>query len=110
MNPANSNGLVMTPAERYDVIFDFRRFAGRTLLMTNATPPGPVSTPAPPCRDLPADAVGVRARAEVSDGCHLCPAPFRGGMGTGGAAAGVIHPAAVPARQADMGSGPPAAT
>jgi spore coat protein A, manganese oxidase len=48
VNPARSNGLVMTPAERYDVICDFRRFAGRTLLMTNTTPPGPVSTPAPP--------------------------------------------------------------
>jgi len=30
------------------VICDFRRFAGRTVLMTNTTPPGPVSTPAPP--------------------------------------------------------------
>jgi FtsP/CotA-like multicopper oxidase with cupredoxin domain len=48
VNPAGSNGLVMTPAERYDVICDFRSFAGRTLLMTNTTPPGPVSTPAPP--------------------------------------------------------------
>jgi spore coat protein A, manganese oxidase len=48
VNPARSDGLVMTPAERYDVICDFRRFAGRTLLMTNTTPPGPVSTPAPP--------------------------------------------------------------
>ena len=48
VNPAGSSGLVMTPAERYDVICDFRGFAGQTLLMTNATPPGPVSTPAPP--------------------------------------------------------------
>jgi len=48
VNPARSTGLVMAPAERYDVICDFRRFAGRTLLMTNTTPPGPVSTPAPP--------------------------------------------------------------
>ena len=48
VNPARSNGLVMSPAERYDVICDFRRFAGRMLLMTNITPPSPVSTPAPP--------------------------------------------------------------
>jgi spore coat protein A, manganese oxidase len=48
VNPARAHGLVMTPAERYDVICDFRRFAGRTLLMTNTSPPGPVSTPAPP--------------------------------------------------------------
>ena len=48
VNPARAHGLVMTPAERYDVICDFRRFAGRTLLMTNTSPHGPVSTPAPP--------------------------------------------------------------
>lgn len=48
VNPAGTNGLVMAPAERFDVICDFRRFAGRTLLMTNTSPPSPVSTPAPP--------------------------------------------------------------
>ena len=48
VNPAASNGLVMTPAERYDVICDFRGFAGQTLLMKNTNPPNPVSTPAPP--------------------------------------------------------------
>jgi spore coat protein A, manganese oxidase len=48
VNPASSSGLVMTPAERYDVICDFRGFPGQTLLMTNTTPPDPVSTPAPP--------------------------------------------------------------
>src|SRR6516164_784731 len=48
VNPVSSSGLVMTPAERYDVICDFRGFAGQTLLMTNTTPPSPVSTPAPP--------------------------------------------------------------
>ena len=48
VNPASANGLVMTPAERYDVICDFRGFAGQTLLMTNTDPPPPVSTPAPP--------------------------------------------------------------
>jgi FtsP/CotA-like multicopper oxidase with cupredoxin domain len=48
VNPAPSSGLVMTPAERYDVICDFTNFAGQTLLMTNSTPPPPVSTPAPP--------------------------------------------------------------
>ena len=35
-------------AERFDVICDFRRFAGQTLLMKNTNPPnGVVSTPAP---------------------------------------------------------------
>lgn len=48
VNPARSKRLVMTPAERFDVICDFRGFAGRALLMTNSNPPEPVSTPAPP--------------------------------------------------------------
>ena len=48
VNPAGTKGLVMTPAERYDVICDFRGFAGQTLLMRNTDPPSPVSTPAPP--------------------------------------------------------------
>src|SRR5215470_4028192 len=49
VNPTpRTNGLVMTPAERFDVICDFRGFAGQTLLMKNGNPPnGVVSTPAP---------------------------------------------------------------
>lgn len=48
VNPADANALVMAPAERFDVICDFRGFAGQTLLMTNTNPPSPVFTPAPP--------------------------------------------------------------
>jgi FtsP/CotA-like multicopper oxidase with cupredoxin domain len=49
VNPTpGTNGIVMTPAERYDVICDFRGFAGQTLLMKNGNPPNSVvSTPAP---------------------------------------------------------------
>jgi FtsP/CotA-like multicopper oxidase with cupredoxin domain len=49
VNPTpGTNGVVMTPAERYDVICDFRAFAGQTLLMKNGNPPNSVvSTPAP---------------------------------------------------------------
>jgi spore coat protein A, manganese oxidase len=49
VNPAPvTNSLVMTSAERYDVICDFRGFAGQTLLMKNGNPPNSVvSTPAP---------------------------------------------------------------
>src|SRR6516165_564639 len=48
VNPAAAKSLVMTPAERYDVICDFRGFAGQTLLMQNGNPPtSVVSTPAP---------------------------------------------------------------
>lgn len=49
VNPTGAKSLVMTPAERYDVICDFRGFAGQTLLMKNTNPPNSVvSTPAPP--------------------------------------------------------------
>ena len=48
VNPAPVTGLVMTPAERLDVICDFRAFAGQTVFLHNSTPPSPVSTPAPP--------------------------------------------------------------
>lgn len=47
INPVTAKSLIMTPAERYDVIVDFRGFAGKTLLITNTNPPAPVSTPAP---------------------------------------------------------------
>jgi spore coat protein A, manganese oxidase len=48
LNPVGTNSLVMTPAERFDVIVDFRPFAGQTLFMNNTNPPsGVVSTPAP---------------------------------------------------------------
>jgi spore coat protein A, manganese oxidase len=48
VHPAGAHRLVMAPAERFDVICDFRRFADHRLLMTNTSPPSPVSTPAPP--------------------------------------------------------------
>jgi spore coat protein A, manganese oxidase len=48
VNPAPAESLVMAPAERFDVICDFRRFAGQTLFMTNTNPSPPVRTPAPP--------------------------------------------------------------
>jgi spore coat protein A, manganese oxidase len=67
VNPAGSSGLVMTPAERYDVICDFRRFAGQTLLMTNTTPPGPVSTPAPPL----AQVMQITVKHKASSGAPM---------------------------------------
>jgi spore coat protein A len=42
-----TNKLVMTPAERYDVLVDFTGLAGKTFNMTNNNPPAPISTPAP---------------------------------------------------------------
>jgi spore coat protein A, manganese oxidase len=45
--PVATNRLVMAPAERFDVICDFRGLAGKTLYIRNNNPPKPVSTPAP---------------------------------------------------------------
>jgi spore coat protein A, manganese oxidase len=45
--PVATNRLVMGPAERFDVICDFRGLAGKTLYIRNNNPPKPVSTPAP---------------------------------------------------------------
>jgi FtsP/CotA-like multicopper oxidase with cupredoxin domain len=48
LNPAATNSMVMAPAERFDVIYDFRSLAGQTLLMKNTNlPTGVASSPAP---------------------------------------------------------------
>jgi spore coat protein A, manganese oxidase len=45
--PVPVKNLVLAPAERADVIADFRPSPGQTLVMKNAPPPKPVVTPAP---------------------------------------------------------------
>jgi spore coat protein A len=45
--PVPVKNLVMGAAERADVIIDFAKFAGQTLVMKNHKPQSPVSTPAP---------------------------------------------------------------
>jgi spore coat protein A len=45
--PVPVNRLVLAPAERADVLLDFRPAAGQTLVMKNSKPPKPVATPAP---------------------------------------------------------------
>jgi FtsP/CotA-like multicopper oxidase with cupredoxin domain len=48
LKPTAANRLVMAPAERFDVICDFRQFAGQTLIMANNNlPSGVVSSPGP---------------------------------------------------------------
>jgi spore coat protein A len=46
--PVPVKNLVLAPAERADVIADFRPSPGQTLVIKNAAPPKPVVTPAPP--------------------------------------------------------------
>jgi spore coat protein A, manganese oxidase len=45
--PVRLHRLVLAPAERADILVDFRGLEGRTLELRNATPAAPVSTPAP---------------------------------------------------------------
>ena len=45
--PVRMKQLVLAPAERADILVDFRRFAGQTLVLKNHKPKAPVVTPAP---------------------------------------------------------------
>ncbi len=45
--PVPASRIVLAPAERADVLVDFTRFAGRTLVMKNHRAKSPVSNPAP---------------------------------------------------------------
>ena len=45
--PVPVNQMVLAPAERADVLVDFAKFAGNTLVMKNHRPQRPVSNPAP---------------------------------------------------------------
>jgi len=62
--PVRMNRLVLTPAERADVIVDFRGFEGRTLVLHNMTPAPPVSTPAPPLPTVMQIRVGTSVTAK----------------------------------------------
>jgi spore coat protein A len=59
--------LLMGPAERFDVIFDFSRFAGQTLVLTNkgAKKPFPKGTPPRPGVDGVVLQFRVRRRATI---------------------------------------------
>jgi spore coat protein A, manganese oxidase len=45
--PVLVDKLVLAPAERADVLVDFSRLSGQTLVLKNHKPPKPVATPAP---------------------------------------------------------------
>ena len=46
--PVRVSRLVLSPAERADVLVDFSKFAGQTLVLKNHNPKMPVVSPAPP--------------------------------------------------------------
>ena len=65
VNPALVTALVMTPAERYDVICDFRGFAGQSVFLQNSDPAAPVSTPAPSLQPVMRFDVGATAASSA---------------------------------------------
>src|SRR6266545_3306667 len=66
-NPAHVNKLVMGPAERFDVICDFRGFAGKTVYLKNTSPPAPVVTPAQSLNQV----MRIRVKSTASSGAPM---------------------------------------
>jgi spore coat protein A len=58
--PVSVSKMVLAPAERADVLVDFSRFAGQTLVVKNHRPESPVSTPAPSLEQVMQFRVGTR--------------------------------------------------
>jgi spore coat protein A len=78
--PVPVKAMLLAPAERADILVDFSKFAGATLLMKNQTPRKPVSTPAPPLNQV----MQIRVGTTVS---HLGPTTI---------------PPSLPGRKADL--------
>ena len=74
--PVRVRNLVLAPAERADVIADFRGARGRNLIVQNTTPHSPVSTPAPPLGPVMQFRVGTQVRQQ---GPMSVPATLLGG-------------------------------
>jgi spore coat protein A, manganese oxidase len=74
--PVRVRNLVLAPAERADVIADFRGARGRNLVVQNTTPQSPVSTPAPPLGPVMQFRVGTQVRQQ---GPTSVPATLLGG-------------------------------
>jgi spore coat protein A len=84
--PVPVQELVLAPAERADVLVDFRKFPGARLVMKNHNPKKPVSTPAPSLEQV----MQIRVGTTISQ-----PGPR-------------AIPASLPGRKADLSN--PAAT
>jgi spore coat protein A, manganese oxidase len=74
--PVPMKQLVLAPAERADVLVDFSRFAGETLVVKNHKPARPVSTPGPSLTSV----MQIRVGTTVSQtGPASVPSTLRGG-------------------------------
>ena len=80
--PVPVRELVLAPAERADVLVDFSRFAGQTIVLKNHNPRKPVSTPAPSLEQV----LQIRVGTTVTE-----PGP-------------TAVPASLPGRRADLPS------
>ena len=78
--PVRAEQIVLSPAERADVVVDFSRFAGQALVLKNHRPPRPVSNPAPRLESV----MQIRVGTTLS---HAGPATI---------------PAALPGRRAEL--------
>jgi spore coat protein A, manganese oxidase len=75
--PVPMQRLVLAPAERADVIVDFSGLAGQTLVLTNSSPPKPVSSPAPSLSQVMQIRVGTTV---TQPGPSTVPATLLGGQ------------------------------
>jgi spore coat protein A len=75
--PVPMKQLVLAPAERADVLVDFRAFAGQTLNLKNSPPPRPVMTPAPSLSQVMQLRVGTTV---TQPGPTAIPATLLGGQ------------------------------
>jgi spore coat protein A len=57
--PVRIDRIVLAPAERADVIVDFSKFSGRTVVLRNHRPRKPISNPAPPLESVMQIRVGT---------------------------------------------------
>ncbi len=74
--PVPVKQLELAPAERADVLVDFTKFAGQTLMVKNHKPPKPVVTPAPNLEQV----LQIRVGTTVSHpGPTSIPSTLRGG-------------------------------
>ena len=73
--PVRVGRLVLAPAERADVLVDFSKFRGATLVVKNHSPQKPVSTPAPQLEQVMQIRVGTTIRTA---GPQVIPASLPG--------------------------------
>jgi spore coat protein A len=74
--PVHVNELVLAPAERADVLVDFTKFAGETIVVKNHKPSKPVTSPAPNLEQVMQLRVGT---AVTHPGPSTIPSTLRGG-------------------------------